>query len=331
MHLPREILRLCPDKKICVIQQNDDKATLKHMNELSRKKTLVLKAKPKLFEGSPPLDLFCVLHTPLWIKWQSYLEKHLKSEEQFEESGEGLDPHEQIAWSLETLYQFLEDPRYPYPHKLKDLLDMNVYSADDSHFSESLSRLKSAHRNEVTRQLRCGNLAALIPLRKIYLAEVTVNSCAQAAGAYLYRLWGEVPYLQSQDFYQAMLVECLSFFLSKVLNHSRRALSLKEWRNLSHRGRRQNEARAILRAQNVLQEFSKKDAWINSLQPFSLHAAMAHGRILADALFEAFLVGEFSKERLTRILTEPLRSEWQAYETLVEFHSIGRPFRPKNF
>src|SRR5690606_24669085 len=102
--IPKKLFKLKPNSKITDIQQNEDRLALKRLKDFGSKKTLIFKSGSK-----HPIQLFCLLHTPLWVKWQSYLDHAGRIDEQ----KEPLDVHEQISWSIETLYQFLDDPRYP--------------------------------------------------------------------------------------------------------------------------------------------------------------------------------------------------------------------------
>jgi hypothetical protein len=318
-HLPHLVQKLRPSARLLVIQQNDDRASLKRLTQPNVPKTLILKSARKRFG----ISLYCVLHTPLWVKYQSYLEKHLQASD--EDEREALDASDQITWSLRTLSQFLNDPRYPHRISEKDLLDFTVLTAEDSNFFKSLSRFSKAEKSLVLSQIRSSGVAVLPDRRFIYLSELTVNSCAQTAGLYLYLLWSGSRY-SKQDFFKRSLSESMGFLLSKLLNHSRRATPWKKWVHLARTSSKKREAEAVLRSQTFVENFALREKWFKKLKPFQDQAAVALGRNLADAIFEAFLAGEFSQSRLIRLLKTKVRDELQAYQILVELKSVGSSF-----
>jgi hypothetical protein len=322
-HLPKKLKQLSPLRSLAVVQQNDDRAGLKYLGHLSSEKTLILKSPSK--DKTP---LFCLLHTPLWVKWQSYLDRYLLTTDRSQERETQLDLRDQIIWSLQTLLQFLNDPRYPFRKKESDLLDFEIYGPDDPEFSRSFSRLPSRERQSALRQLRSSNTAILPSRRKIYLAEQTVNSCSQAAGLYLFQMQsGILP--QSEDFYKSVLVEAMAFFMSKLLNHSRQALHWKDLQLLARRkNARQRESKAILKCQSFSQ-FGLSSHWRKALRPYQPHAIVALGRMLGDSVFEAFLSGEFSRSRLIRLVSSSVKTEMEAFERVVELQSIARDFNPR--
>jgi hypothetical protein len=310
-HLPLELIKASPQKKIVVLQQNDDRATLQLLKESTEKSALILKAPewiPNGFSASKPIDLFCILHTPLWIKYQSVLEHTFAAEER--EAGEIQDASDQIQWSLKTLVKFLEDPRYPSHIKTGQLHHVHVYKSDDPHFYRSIVRLPKNDQQSISQQLKTSGLAVSMGTREIFLSEVTINSCSQAAGLYLYQAWSTNRF-NTKQIYSLVLLETLSFFLSKLLNHSRRATSRNKMPSSLFKFYLQPPPSAKLK---------------KILGRQKMHAAQYLGRSLADALFEGFLAGEFSRSRLIRILKAPIRDEETAFLYLTEIYSVGRAF-----
>jgi len=330
-HLPKLVHRHRPQGRILVIQQNDDRAALSRLDRLSTTQTLVLLAPPYFprTKKEAPIQLFCILHTPLWVKWQSYLEKYLKPGDV--PPDEEFDAHDQITWSLQMLLEFLSDARYSFPLKKEELFDFDVYPPEDPRFYKSLAKLKPGVRQELFRELKSSNMAIVPETRRIYLAELTVNSCAQAAGSYLYRLCSKRISSRSEDFFKKIYAEAIAFFMSKILNHSRRARHWKDWAVLARRkDQRAREARMILRVKNLATLYPAHRAWLRSLRPFENEVIVSLGKMLADSLFEAFLVEEFSRPRLLRLLTNPPTTELDAFERIIEIQSVGRAFQPKS-
>jgi len=317
-HLPAEVLKHSPAQKLLVIQQNTDNLHLKHLESMTPKKDLI-------FEDTQNrrIPLFCILHTPLWIKWQSYLDHQIQKQNEIY----SIDAQDQIAWSLKTLYSFLKDPRYPRALSIDDILDFNVISVEDEDFIYALSNLSKKKALAVRTQLESSRIAILLQERKIFLSEVTLNSCAQAAGSYLYRSWSNLK-APAESFYQKSLLECMSFFLSKVLNHSRKAKHWRDWKRAFKNTDQSENLQSILEAREFSKHFSDRRAWLEKIRNHESSTAVALGRVIADLAFEAFLAGEFSKERLNRLLSEFPKTEIGCFERLVELKSVGQEFAP---
>lgn len=283
-HLPLEIHKINKKLKICVVHQNVDRLHLQYLNKMTLARDLVLE---KHF--SSHLKMFCVLHTPLWVKWQSYLQNHIERENELHP----IDPRDQIEWSLKELQQFFEDPRYPNQIGIEELLDFQVFSAEDESFAGSLKSLSQQQSHEVMRNLGLSKVAILESRHLIYLSESNLNSCAQAAGAYLFYRWTKAK-LRPEDEYDFILREFYSFFLSKILNHSRKA------------------TRFITAPKNRSE------------------VLIGFARQLADSCFEAFLAGEFSKQRIIRQLSQPSRSSQMRLLHLLELYSVAQDFDLSN-
>lgn len=319
-HLPSELLKLNKDLSICILQQNPDKLHLKNLKEMSAaKRDLIFKSGSK--HQAP---MFAILHTPLWLKWQSFLDQHRRSQITLDP----VDPHDQISWSIRTLVDFLKDRRYPQPVSLEELLDFNVFSVEDEDFMHTLQSLSRKDAEIVQAQLENSRVAITVDNKKIFLSEVTINSCAQAAGAYLFKSWAGIkdPFAH---FYVNVLFESISFLLSKVLNHSRKTKHWKELGQLSRSQEQKQEIKRMLESQFFSQHFHDRKAWVNSLEPYRHQAAIALGRNLADWAFEAFLAGEFSKQRLIRMVLSVPRDELGLFERLIEIKSLGDTFNSR--
>ncbi|PIR22810.1 MAG: hypothetical protein COV44_06535 [Deltaproteobacteria bacterium CG11_big_fil_rev_8_21_14_0_20_45_16] len=314
-HLPFEVAALNANLELMIVQQNSDALEKKFLAKRIQSKDLIFCDLSKA-----QIPLFCILHTPLWVKWQSYLDAHIIQRD----DTSPLDAQEQISWCLRTLLDFLEDSRYATPVPREEVLDLSVLSSHDEDFFESLSALNKKEKKWVLSQLEVSRVAILAHRRRIFLSEISVNSCAQAAGAYLYATWTNMSGV-TPEFFQRALFESISFLLSKILNHSRKSKTWKEWRSVAH-AHRSPEITAILKSSNFSRDWTHRKSMLRSISPYHDRAAQCLGRALADLVFEAFLVGEFSKARLLRILITERHDSLSAFETLVELKSVGRIF-----
>lgn len=329
-HIPRLVHAASPETSILVVQQNDDEATLKFLNKHHPTKPLILEAADwtprSRVNHAKPIRLFHILHTPLWIKWQSFLERQLKSPSDDDLLGEDIgDPQNQITWSVQTLIQFLEDPRYPKSLRRNDVLDFTVIVEGDPLFYRGLAHFQKTLKTKALSQLRDSGVFIDLSKRRIFLSELTLNACAQAAGSYLYQVWVKYEAAEA-GFYRQTLQEALSFFLSKLLNHSRRAKSMLEWDRLS-RINNDRVAKAMIRSKKLLELFEDKET-LKSIRSLSSATTVGLGRAIADLAFEAFLSGEFSRGRLIRLVSNSVKSELEAFHILVELRSVGAPFQP---
>lgn len=310
-HLPAKLRSMDSKKKIVVLQQNEDRLLASHLHEIGTKRCLYFQSK-----SPSPITLFCALHTPAWVKWQSYLDQQTRI--QGDESL--ISAQEQIHWSLETLWTFLKDPRYPQTKNLGDLLDVNVIAIHDEDFDLSVKSLSASQKKEFLRSIEFTRVASFSNDRKIFITETTINSCAQAAAAYLYQSWSGQSLIY-KNFLQSTLTESLCFFLTKILNHSRKTKPWHELRSLD-----KDLASAVWRGRNSISVFSTKKDFLLSQRKEWIAGGVQLGRIFADLLFEAFLAGEFSKARLNRFLTQAPRNEKEIIERLIEIQSVGKSF-----
>jgi uncharacterized iron-regulated protein len=305
-HMPKLLSNARPDSRICIIQQNHDKTGLQNLESQKSPKTVIFSK-----SMNQQLQFYCILHCPLWMKWQSFLEWQMQlSNEDF--SPEGFDVQEQLNWSLSTLYDFLSDNRNPLPVPLTEALDFHVYGPEDPHFYRALSKLNPAVKANVLHQLSTGNVGIALRPNRVFLSELTFNSCAHAAGSLLYRLNSQVEN-HDKTFFQKVLTEGMSYFLSKLLNHSRRAPAFEN----SHQ-------RHL--ALGFSLHYGRQGRWIKSLKTGQNKLSMLLGRNLSEPLFEAFLAGEFSKSRLIRLVGEPVLRDQEAFEKLIEIKSVGESF-----
>ena len=182
-HLPRLLQKKLPHRQILILQQNDDREGLKRLKTISEKKSILLRA-----PSAKSLDLFCLLHTPVWMKWQSFNERHsFLSDESSQILSSSIDLQEQLSWCVKTLYEFLSDKSYSFAAPLDELLDFDAYYSEDPSFARRLSSLSMSSRRSVLNQLERGNSGVAIREKKIFLTEPTLNSCAHAAASYLFR------------------------------------------------------------------------------------------------------------------------------------------------
>lgn len=310
-HLPKLILQANSTLKLCIVQQNEDRLFLRHLKEMKLGRDLIFEAAHKKAEAR----LFCILHTPIWLKWQSYLNHHIRN---LELETQNLDATEQISWSLKQLTEFFDDPRYPrLPHPAQ-MMDYSFLQTEEETFAIALNKLSSSQQRKILNQLQYQSLAFDFDARKLFFSEVTVNSCAHAAAGLMYRHWSEHDFNTSRN-YGLIFAEAIIFFLSKILNHSRKTNTWREWKNIRKAHPDYRRAQKVLRQQEFFLHYQPKTL-------SDTETCVLLGRCLAEGLFEAFLAGEFSKARLLRHLSTRHQDNKSFFLAVNELHSVSLTF-----
>lgn len=221
-HLPKKIFDLVPDveKKTVRIMQNAEKLYF-YLAQDGKEATV------SLLEGGE--GKYCVLGSPPWVQWQSYLmylerthDHSYYDDEEDESFEESIDYTDHLHSQLKFLSKgFSLDLKFN---------DLEVYSPTDENLLESLERrlskplLKHADyciRNDVSFYFPEGQC--------FYLSRPTVNHLAGLAGKYLQAKLSErkKTLLSMPEFFlQNIWVEAVTFFVSKMVNHQRKSETL---------------------------------------------------------------------------------------------------------
>ena len=221
-HLPKEIYQLtgeCPK----VIHQNSEKLYFQWIEKRSESQVEVMRSQ----EGQ-----FCVLSSPPWVRWQSYLiylekthDKHLDFEG--EELVGGMDYTDFVS----SLVQFLA-----WDLELEiSTDDLSVYSpVDQSYLEEILSEKVTADELEVIHWKMNNDRSFYLPQEGlVYLSRGAINHAAEMAGQYLHgklvprkRVFWNFP----KDFIYSLWIEGMGYFMSKLINHRRKTGSIEDIR-----------------------------------------------------------------------------------------------------
>ena len=173
-------------------------------------------------------DRYCVMGSPPWVQWQSYLFflEHADDldlemiDATFEEE---FDPTDQVASLVKTAAADLG-----LSMKIDDLA---VFSGDESRVWQALERkLKARGDRIVARQLLSWGRSFFLPNAGTgYLGQSTVNHAAALAGQYLHAKLSRRArpmWRMPADFQALIWVEAVGYFVSKLINHKRRAETL---------------------------------------------------------------------------------------------------------
>lgn len=172
---------------------------------------------------------YCVLSSPPWVKWQSYLmflDRNVDVDLDEDDDELGFDPTDQVAALVRLAAQDLGvDVR---------LDRLAVYAEDDERIWSTVGRALGAKDQQIAKALLSDGRSFFLPRSGVaYLSRLTVNHAASAAGHYLHAelskrtrtLW-KMP----SDFRAAIWTEASAYFISKLINHKRQTETLIDLR-----------------------------------------------------------------------------------------------------
>ncbi len=169
---------------------------------------------------------FCILSTPPWIKWQSYLlfldRAAMADEDDRLDDESDFDPTDQVALLVRLAAADLKmEPKF------KQLNDLAVYGENDETIWREVEKRSDNNERVIAGELlRSGQRFYLPSGGLAYQPKATINSAAAIAGLYLHArlsqrkksLWNFPGDLRSQ-----VWIEAVSYLISKMINHSRRS------------------------------------------------------------------------------------------------------------
>ena len=284
---------------------------------------------------------FCVLSSPPWVKWQSYLffldrTAELEIDDRLDDVGE-FDPTDQVA-------RLVQLAAFDLGLELK-LDELAVY-ADDESIWRSAERLLNQRDRETARYLLANARSFYLPSGGVaYLSRPTVNHAASIAGEYLHAkvskrarsLW-RFP----QDFKGLIWMEAVAYFISKLVNHKRQAETLGDLKSQLAMAGPQDQARETLRLA-IDTSFSEL-IWIRQKRRRALRvrprrkssyvdAARILGGMMGERLYLAFRSRRLKREEIVAWLQvdASARGFGGRYDSIVaRLSSIGdEPVKPR--
>lgn len=256
---------------------------------------------------------FCVLGSPPWVKWQSYL---MYLEKNFDVD---LD-REEDSWDWEVDYtdhvSNLVRMICTTLHIRIKTDDIEVYSPGDSHILEVLKGFLTEDEFSLAHNLIQKNHCFYIPWEGFfYLASATVNHASSLAGQYVHaRLCGrrEVLWNFPEDFLKLIWVEAMGFLLSQFINPKRKALSLVALKRQLQAFDKNNLKREPLilaldhKAFEILRIYGGKET-METCVPLEkssyVHGSRFIGEILGERYFTLYRKKGVNREWLMGVLT----------------------------
>lgn len=224
-HLPAkvniELKRKKLVKKKIIIYQNSERLYKKLlMKDLVDKIDLIKVRK----------NAYCVMNTPPWIKYQSYINWMEYGETMLNKyyskratDDEEIEFSDDMAAIITTLADFFNLPS-------DKLLDFTVYTLDDIDFLSAFAKKSITYQRYKKKMVKLQNF--VIPEEKIlYLAKYNIDNMAELAAMHLYFALSQSANALANslhDYFSRNIINTLSFFCSKILNYKRSSPTLDE-------------------------------------------------------------------------------------------------------
>lgn len=256
-------------------------------------------------------DRFCVLGSPPWVKWQSYL-MYLEQTYDRDLDAGGVDFTDYVASFAVFMARDLG--------LTLTLENLSVVTLDQGKGWREISRGLDVSGRRLVRVLIENERSFFLPqAQRLFLARTSINHAATLAGYYLHAHHCELtrsPWRFPAEFEAQIWIEAVGFFCSKLINHKRKADTLTELKDqlAEERNARTKEVLRLAIAQRQLElhprqkQIRMKPRWKESY----LEAARIVGAMLGENLYQAVAekklrlktVGEWLK-------VNPLHSEFQ--------------------
>jgi len=273
---------------------------------------------------------FCVMSSPPWVQWQSYLfflertDDHDRDlDEKSDDAGE-FDPTDQVAALVRLVAR-----DFGVRFKLDNLA---VYSGDDSRVWRSLEKsLKTSERAVARAWLAAGRSFYLPESGTAYLGRASVNHAAALAGQYIHAelsrrkrpLW-KMP----GDFSALIWVEATAYFVSKLINHHRRAETLGDLKAQLAIASPSDQGREAMRlaldrlmSETIrVRQGRKREMQVRPRQKSSyFEAARVLGGMMGERLYMAYRSRKLGKKEMIQLLGRDVthRSFERVYEDIL--------------
>lgn len=255
---------------------------------------------------------FCVMSSPPWVQWQSYLlflerSDDLALERVTNDVGDDFDPTDQVAGLIRLAARDIG-----LDFKVDDL---SVECVDDNSIWASVERSLKPEERSIARGLLASGRSFFLPQNgKAYLARTTINHAAMIAGQYIHArlskrrraLW-KMP----GDFSALIWVEAAAYFFSKLINHKRHAETFADLKAQLAMSGPSDRGREALRL--ALDRFMSELIWIRQSRRRAsrlrvrqkasyLEAARILGGMLGERLYMAYRSRKLNEDEIIKWL-----------------------------
>ncbi len=303
-HLPRHIPSYEPKRDVRILLNSEDLYF-----------ELAEHAVEDRFDVLKLEDRFCILSSPPWVKWQSYLLSLQELDDEFIDDCEewDVDLTEYIAQLLSLLVADFELPDMNSTLSVYSSSEMDLEHMYQQNLGkEDLKRLEYVIATEK-------NL--VLPTQGVqYLGRTTVNQAASLAGEILHaQLSGrhKIIWEDSLSFEAKVWIEAVSFFLSLTINPKRQAISEKDLQaQLEAQGEKEYAIEVLQYALDFRLSVVKKAQRGEVRTPVSkptdwhieMEASVILGEMMGQRLYEAYRLGLVRREQLVHYFSLPIDS-----------------------
>jgi hypothetical protein len=233
-HLPQKVANFCsPAPERVIVYQNAEEIYFELVELGIESNTDVV----RLGE-----DKFCIMSSPPWVQWQSYLMYLENSLDGSLEDDEVVVDHDGSE-DLEDVYEIEPVDYTDYVAQYAEIMatdlghavnlgELSVHTATTDHVWDCLERDLTSEELALASELMEKDRSFVVPPSNIfYLSRPSVNHASYLAALFIFSqinrlnrcLWN-LP----QDLTRLIWRESLTFFLSKLINHKRIAVSIAD-------------------------------------------------------------------------------------------------------
>ncbi len=338
-HVPSEIKKINPQLKVLSIFQNSEKLYFDLLEQGLENRVDIMKSKS--FQ-------YCILTSPPWVKWQSYLmflesndDFHIDEFEiAFEEDSDDDDCDDFEDYD-EDFFESADftDQLYSIFDFLNSDLNLNItfdHAEVFTEFTDYLlnqfsTKLSSSEFHLVKEMVQNSKSFYLPNLGALYLSRFTINHASEVIGQYVQaEVSGRSVNLfhHPQDFKKLIWVETLSYFLSKIYNHKRKTMSFKSLKlelltlnpeDSNHEVLKYSLGHAIneyFSAMNIKRSNLELSPMIKSFS--YIESARILGQFKGEQLYLKYKQGLFTKEHIIQFLQKDVSAkDFEAYYNSV--------------
>jgi hypothetical protein len=255
---------------------------------------------------------YCLVESPPWVKWQSYLlflEENIDQEIPSDHSQ--LDYTEHVG---ELLKVISGDLKIPFE------FDSTVHSFYDKDFMDILQEKIGKKEYSFIKKMVASDLSFFYPAQKAaFLSRSTVNHAAHLAAKILHSrlsMRKNIIYSLPTEFPVLIWIEALAFALSKMINPHRKAFSLgdlkKQLAAFSPKDQGEEALKIALdqKMKDLILVYGSSIPQGEDFRPKDLisyyKAAKILGGMLGESIFVSFRAGRLSRAKLLKWLKWPI-------------------------
>lgn len=304
-HLQKQLKKRLPKTKVATVFLNPEKLYFQFYKKNQDHQSSIVKFSAREF---------CLLESPPWVKWQSYLIYLNQNYDQFIDDDDSVDYSEHVQ-SLVHIICADFDISFPEP--------LTVYSFHNLDFLDILEERLSAELFKNIQLCVSNDLSFYLPKqKKAFLARATVNYSAHLAGLIVHaHVSAKKEWITVQDSHFEIMIwrEAVAFFLSKVINPKRKAIRLDDLKKQLAAFSPQDKGEEALKlaldqkmsdlllVYGAEETKGKKRVVKESIS--YLRAAKILGAMLGEKLFNGYRAGHLSKVEIKNLLEFPLESK----------------------